>query len=56
MSLRKKIKPSDSKFELAGGVANGIAVHAKPRLSQVNVRQNLYATGRKFGFTCHNDR
>ena len=27
---------------------------AKPRLSQVNVRQNLSATGRNFGFTCHN--
>jgi len=33
-----------------------IAVYAKPRLSQVNVRQNLSATGRNFGFTCHNDR
>ena len=33
-----------------------IPVHAKPHLSQVNVRQKLYATGRKFGFTCHNDR
>ena len=31
-------------------------VHAKPRLSQVNVRQKLYATGRNFGFTCHNDK
>jgi len=25
------------------------AVYAKPRLSQVNVRQNLYATGINFG-------
>jgi len=33
-----------------------IAVYAKPRLSQVNVRQNLSATGRNFGSTCHNDR
>ena len=33
-----------------------VAVHAKPRLSQVNVRQKLYATGRNFGFTCHKDR
>jgi len=32
------------------------AVHAKPRPLQVNVRQKLYATGRNFGFTCHNDR
>jgi len=32
------------------------SVHAKPRLSQVNVRQKLYATGRNFGFTCRNDR
>ena len=32
------------------------AVHAKPCLSQVNDRQNLSATGRIFGFTCHNDR
>jgi len=32
------------------------SVHAKPHLSQVNVRQKLYATGRNFGFTCHNDR
>jgi len=31
-------------------------VNAKPRLSQVNVRQKLYAIGRNFGFTCHNDR
>ena len=31
------------------------AVYAKPRLSQVNVRQNLSATGRNFGFVCHND-
>jgi len=30
-------------------------VYAKPRLLQVNVRQNLSATGRNFGFTCHND-
>jgi len=30
-------------------------VYAKPRLSQVNVRQNLSATGRNFGFVCHND-
>jgi len=27
-----------------------LAVYAKPRLSQVNVRQNLIATGRNFGF------
>jgi len=33
-----------------------ISAHAKPRLSQVNVSQKLYATGRNFGFTCHNDR
>ena len=32
-----------------------ISVYAKPRLSQVNVRQNLSATGRNFEFTCHND-
>jgi len=32
------------------------AVHAKPCLLQVNDRQNLSATGRNFGFTCHNDR
>jgi len=33
-----------------------IPVYAKPRPSQDNVRQNLSATGRNFGFTCHNDR
>ena len=32
---------------------NMMTVHAKPRLTQVNVRQKLYATGRNFGFTCH---
>ena len=32
------------------------SVHAKPRLSQINVRQNLSATGINFGFTCHHDR
>jgi len=31
-------------------------VYAKPRLSQVNVRQNLSATGRNFGFVCHNNK
>jgi len=31
------------------------SVYAKPRPLQVNVRQNLSATGRNFGFTCHND-
>ena len=31
-------------------------VHAKPCLSQVNVSQKLYATGKYFGFTCHNDK
>jgi len=31
-------------------------VYAKPLLSQVNVRQNLSATGRNFGFTCRKDR
>jgi len=30
-------------------------VYAK-HLSQVNVRQNLSANGRNFGFVCHNDR
>jgi len=30
-------------------------VYAKPRLSQVNVRQNLFATGRNFGFTCQSN-
>ena len=30
-------------------------VYAKPCLSQVNVEQNLSATGRNFGFTCNND-
>jgi len=33
-----------------------ISVYAKPRLSQVNDRQNLSATGRNFGFVCHNNR
>ena len=33
-----------------------LAVYAKPRVSQVNVRQNLTATGRTFGFTCHTVR
>jgi len=32
------------------------AVYAKPRRSQFNVRQNLSATDRNFGFTCHNER
>ena len=27
------------------------SVYAKPRLSQVNDRQNLSATGKNFGFT-----
>jgi len=27
-------------------------VHAKPRLSQVNVRQKLYATGRNLSVRC----
>ena len=31
-----------------------LSVYAKPLLSQVNDRQNLSATGRNFGFTCHN--
>jgi len=31
-------------------------VYAKPRLSQVNVRQNLSATGRNFGFVGHNNK
>jgi len=31
------------------------SAYAKSRLSQVNVRQNLSATGRNFGFTCHHD-
>ena len=31
------------------------SVYAKTRPLQVNVRQNLSATGRNFGFTCHND-
>jgi len=29
-------------------------VYAKPRRSQYNVRQDLYATGRNYEFTCHN--
>ena len=36
-----------------GGVET-TTVHTKPRLFQVNVRQNLSATDRMFGFTCHN--
>ena len=35
---------------------SAVSVYAKPHLSQVNVRQNVYATDRNFGFTCHNDR
>jgi len=36
-------------------MVSAVSVYAKLRLSQVNVRQNVYATGRKFEFICHND-
>ena len=35
---------------------SAVSVYAEPRLSQVNVRKKVYATGEKIEFTCRNDR
>jgi len=35
-------------------IRSHLSVHAKPRLSQVIVRQNFSAHERNFEFTCHN--
>jgi len=33
-----------------------MTVYVKPRLLQVNVKQNLSATDKIWGLSCHNDR